>query len=127
MTNPARNPLWPGELDALISACTTAQEKLVILALLETGMTADELGRLTSTAIAGHACTVERATGVVQVRLSAELQEMLREHFRSTAEFGMGKTPYPTDRARGGKAGRPHKDCDARYTSPYLALESACG
>jgi PAS domain-containing protein len=91
MTNTGRNPLWPGEVDALISACATAQERLVILALLETAMTADELGRLTSGAIVDGDCEVQRSTGASKIRLSADLQALLQDHFRWTAEFGMGK------------------------------------
>lgn len=90
MRKVARVPLWPGEVSALLSACATPREKLVVLALLETGKTAPELVSLTRRAINWRDSTIRRKGKSAPVKLSDELRELLQQHFKSTGAFGIG-------------------------------------
>lgn len=72
--NSGRQPLWPGEVHALINACETSREKLVVLALLETGITAEKLTRLTARSIDWREGALRGRPNGTRVRLSAEME-----------------------------------------------------
>ena len=88
--NSGRQPLWPGEVHALINACETSREKLVILALLETGITADELTRLTARSIDWREGTLRGSLKRDPASLSVELVSLLKEHFQAATRLGIG-------------------------------------
>jgi PAS domain-containing protein len=85
-----RLPLWPGEARALILACETARERLVVLGLIETGLPAEEFGRLTSADVNWHDSTVCAQESRDTVQLSAELAQLLLEHFDHSVDLGIG-------------------------------------
>ncbi|HVZ16491.1 MAG TPA: hypothetical protein VG897_05205, partial [Terriglobales bacterium] len=88
--NSGRQPLWPGEVHTLINACETSREKLVILALLETGITADELTRLTARSIDWREGTLRGSLKRDPASLSVELLSLLKEHFQAATRLGIG-------------------------------------
>jgi PAS domain S-box-containing protein len=90
VTATARQPLWPGEAHALILACETPREKLVVLGLIETGLPANEFSRLTSGDVNWHNATVCAPGTNVPVQVSAMLLRLLRGHFDHAVDLGIG-------------------------------------
>jgi PAS domain-containing protein len=88
--NSGRQPLWPGEVHALVNACEASREKLVILALLETGFTAEELTRLTARSIDWREGTLRGCLKRDPASLSVELLSLLKQHFQTAARLGIG-------------------------------------
>ena len=90
MTATVRQPLWPGEAQALILACETLQEKLVILGLIETGLSANEFSRLTADDVNWPGATVCAPGSTVTMHVSAVLLRLLRERFDHAIDLGIG-------------------------------------
>jgi PAS domain-containing protein len=90
MSHKIRHPLWPGEVRALLSACETPRERLVILALLETGITAGELSELKASQINWRNRILRRPGSGPASHLSNELAQLLRTHFDSATTLGIG-------------------------------------
>lgn len=90
MTPTVRRPLWPGEAHALILACETSRERLVVLGLIETGLSADEFSRLTSADVNWPDNTLYAPRAACAVQLTADLARLLREHFEGAVDLGIG-------------------------------------
>jgi PAS domain-containing protein len=89
MNRLVRQPLWPGEVKAVSAACNTPREKLIVLALLETGLTAEELISLTAASVDWRNSRLRRREGSAPVHISSELLQLLRQHLRSGAGLGI--------------------------------------
>jgi integrase/recombinase XerD len=90
-----REPLTPAEADALVKACRTPDEKLVILTLLETGMRVSEAASLNRDSVdtQSHQLTVygKGRKGVKKrrvLKLSHILQVVLEPHLIARDQFG---------------------------------------
>ena len=79
-----------GEAHALILACETQRERLVVLGLIETGLPADEFSRLTSGDVNWPNATVCAPGTTLTIPVSAELLRLLREHFDNATSLGIG-------------------------------------
>ena len=111
----------------MLSACGSAREKLIVLALIETGMTAMELSRLTSDNIDWQKGIISTAGTEATGPLSEQFRELLRQHFAAANTLGIGNRQIQRMvRAIGRKAGLSTEVTPdvLRRTHPWSSLAS---
>lgn len=132
-----REPLTPAEADALVKACKTSEEKLVVLTLLETGMRVSEAALLNKDSLdtQSHQITVygKGRNGIKKrriLKLSHILRVVLEPHLVAYDRFG---TPPRTMQrllkrvASRAKIRRPVTPHVLRHTFAVRALRQGIG
>lgn len=87
---PTRKPLRPDQLAGLIAACVNARQRLVILALVETGLRPNELTRLEDGDVNWGEGTLRVAGRLTPVSASPTVLSLLREHFGAGRKMRLG-------------------------------------
>ncbi len=87
---PIRKALGPNQVADLMAACANARQKLVILALLETGLRPNELSRLEGSDINWGEGFLRIAGRSTPVAASPGVLSMLRQHFGTGRKVRLG-------------------------------------
>lgn len=129
-----REPITPQEADALVKACKSGEEKLVVWTLIETGMRVSEAAGLTKESLdtQAHRLTVygkgsvngRRGAKRRVLQLSLMLRAILEPHLIANETFGIGvrKMQYILKRvAKRAKIQRPVSPHVLRH---YFAVQA---
>ena len=95
----------------------------MVLGLIETGLPSDELSRLTSGDVNWPNVTVCAPGTTVTIPVSAELLRLLREHFVSATDLGIGNRQIQRIVRLVGRRAGLKKDYLSRYPAADQVLE----
>lgn len=87
---PTRKPIRSDQVSGLIAACVNARQKLVILALVETGLHPNELTRMEAGDIKWGEGTLRIAGRPTPVTVSPTVLSLFREHFSAGRKVRLG-------------------------------------